>query len=70
MTEKEQEALSGAICKFVKELVQQADEFQIDRDSYVRAAADMFQLSARRAQNLTRLRARADLCWNETLKRS
>lgn len=41
MNEKEKEALSGSICKFIHELVQQADEFNIDRDSYIKAAADL-----------------------------
>ena len=41
MNEKEKEALSGSICRFIHELVQQADEFNIDRDSYIKAAADL-----------------------------
>ncbi len=44
MTEQEKEALSSAICNFIHELVQQADKFNIDRDSYIRAAAGLFQL--------------------------
>ena len=34
--------LSGAICDFLRDLVRIADEENYDRDSFVRASADMF----------------------------
>lgn len=36
------EKLNGAICNFIRELIQIADEENYDRDSFVRAIADLF----------------------------
>lgn len=46
MDDKTRDKLSEAIVKFLNELIRIADEENYDRDSFVKASADMFQTMA------------------------
>lgn len=46
MDDKTRDKLSEAIVKFLNDLIHIADEENYDRDSFVKASADMFQTMA------------------------